>query len=74
MYAAGYTKSPQSCDFPLDSLFRVSRSLGYSLREVPAQRHARVHPYAIGREPIKNHFTSRDRPSRPLSESAKTRV
>ncbi len=63
-----------SHDFPLDSIGRVTRSLGSSPRQLPAQRHARVYSYAIGQDPIENHFASQDRPSLAFSESPKTRV
>jgi hypothetical protein len=60
--------------FPLDSLERVTRSLGGSPRQMRARQHMRVQGCAIGRGQIKNHPAPRDRPSQTLPGGSKARV
>ena len=60
--------------FSLDGLGRETQLFGGSPRQVPAQRHARVHSYTVGRDLIKNHFSARDLPSLPLAGGPKIRV
>jgi hypothetical protein len=60
--------------FSLDGIGRETQLFGGSPRTVPAQRHARVHSYPVGRDLIKNHFSSRDLQSLTLSGGSKIRV
>jgi hypothetical protein len=60
--------------FSLDGLGRETPLFGGSPRKVPAQRHARVHSYTVGRDLVENHFSSRDLPSLTLSGGPKIRV
>ena len=57
MYPSEY---PKGSSFPLDSFVGMIRSCGGNIQLMPAQRHARVHPHAIARDPIENHFVYRD--------------